>query len=331
LAQADPGSIHIRCRTVPPRAASPPAERCTAPDYIRQYGTVAGPQKAAPHHRGRVPVSAVLVCLLAPCTLFAIVAAALSFELHQDSPGLMCFTVLCCLVVVLACTYLAGLTAVKRWNGDMAREPYWYFILAASMLIAFGTSFYLGEINWWNNLLPYMELQTLSSHDAVDPATMPGQQLMDVGRVEFLPGTHLDLTRTIGFKNANQFCVAPIVRGNGAPTTGTYDFWAIGLNCCSGASNDFHCGEYDNPNARAGLRIMREDQRAFYRLAVQQAEAAYGIQARHPMFFYWMQDPHLEMESYRDDAMRTFMLGSMAYCAFQLFAMVIAVVAFAKL
>mmetsp|Transcript_36299 Transcript_36299/g.93588 ORF Transcript_36299/g.93588 Transcript_36299/m.93588 type:complete len:332 (+) Transcript_36299:67-1062(+) len=298
-----------------------------------QYGSIMGPQKVNTprHHKGRVNISAVLLCLLAPCALFSLVCAALSFQLHKDSPGLMWLTVICCLVVTAACTYLAGLIAVKRWNGDMSREPFWYIVLAASLIIAFGTSFYLGEINWWNNLLPYNELQTLSSHDAVDPSTMPGQQLMDVGRVQFLPGTKLDFSRTIGFKNSNLFCVAPIVLGNSTPATGSYDYWAIGLNCCSGAANDFHCGEYDNPQAHAGLRIMREDQRAFYRLAVQQAEAAYNIRSVHPMFFYWMQDPHQEMESYRDDTMRSYILGILAFFAFQLFAMIVAVVVFTKL
>merc|ERR1719502_2180472 len=69
--------------------------------------------------------------------------------------------------------------------------------------------------------------------------------------------------------NLDLYCVAPIVKGNAQLTS--YDFWAVGVNCCSGAQSDFRCGEYTNPHSKSGLRLMKDDQRPFYRLAVQQS------------------------------------------------------------
>ena len=39
-------------------------------------------------------------------------------------------------------------------------------------------------------------------------------------------------------------------------------------------------GEYNNPGAHSGLRLLDDEQRPFYRLAVEQAEAAYSLKAR---------------------------------------------------
>eukprot|EP00438_Fugacium_kawagutii_P029114 Skav233711 [mRNA] locus=scaffold2120:100002:105477:+ [translate_table: standard] len=117
----------------------------------------------------------------------------------------------------------------------------------------------------------------------VNPGREKGQQLMDAGRVYFEDGTGLDTSKSMAFRNLDRYCVAPIVFGQ------------VGVNCCSGTTADFRCGEFDNPKARSGLRLMRqmpraggletasermtvtlnqgEDQRPFFRLAVQQAEA----------------------------------------------------------
>merc|ERR1719433_257244 len=160
--------------------------------------------------------------------------------------------------------------------------------------------------------------------------------MMDAGTVIFAPGTRLDLKQSMGFKNERTYCVAPITMSNGTMTEvnqllATYDFWAVGMDCCSGNTADFHCGQFANINARGGLRLMRDGQRPYYRLAVQQAEAAYGIKAAHPLFFTWMQDPMEEVNKFQNAGIQSFLLSIMSMAGMQLFLVLLSTVVFARL
>merc|ERR1719258_625751 len=96
------------------------------------------------------------------------------------------------------------------------------------------------------------------------------------------------------FKNGDNYCVAPIARGpmkavkgskvqmkNGfvIPESGTYDWWAVGTNCCDGgnAAKDFTCGQVNSNLARSGMRLLSDSQRPFYLLAVQEWSASFGL------------------------------------------------------
>jgi len=76
---------------------------------------------------------------------------------------------------------------------------------------------------------------------------------------------------------------------------------------------------------------MHDEDRPFYRLAVQEAEAVYGISSPHPLFFYWMQDPLGEQKAYRDDGYKYFLLGVFSHFAFNLFCVLCATIGFSKL
>ncbi|CAE8599305.1 unnamed protein product, partial [Polarella glacialis] len=168
----------------------------------------------------------------------------------------------------------------------------------------------------------------------VSPKEYKGNQLMDAGRIHFSADAKLDLTKSMGFKNLDTYCVVPITVGStagGPEQLENYDFWAIGTNCCSGHVADFHCGEYNNVAAHAGLRLMKDEMRSYFRLAVQQAEAAYNIKANHPIFLYWMQDPQTEIIAYHSAAHANWLLGVFVALAVQLLLVVLATVAFAKL
>jgi len=76
---------------------------------------------------------------------------------------------------------------------------------------------------------------------------------------------------------------------------------------------------------------MREDQRSFYRLAVQQAEANYNIQARHPLFFYYVEDAASELSAYLQESYQYFLLGLLSFSMCQLVLIILGIFVFMKL
>lgn len=96
------------------------------------------------------------------------------------------------------------------------------------------------------------------------------------------------------------------------PASQTVDFWAVGVDCCDN-SRKFECGPVSDPLAKAGLRLLRDDQRPFFRMAVEQWSAEFKLPVRHPLFFYWVKDPQKAVESYRDNATSEFWLTTGVY------------------
>jgi len=257
--------------------------------------------------------------------------AVMSFSMHYNDKALCYLCVLVGLLCVLTIAKLA-FDAIRKQGNDGTADPSWFVFLAVACSIAWLSGVALGDLNFFYNLEPFYEVNTMNSYPAVDPSKMPGQQVMDAGRMIFVPGSKLDLKKAMVFRNVDTYCVAPIVSGNQTKgSVASYDFWAVGLNCCSGKSGNFGCGEYNNPHASAGLRVMRDDQRAFYRLAVQQAEATYNIKAKHPLFFYWLQDPGAEVSAYMDEGFKYYLFGVFTSFAFLLFTIIVALVVFSKM
>mmetsp|Transcript_55031 Transcript_55031/g.154402 ORF Transcript_55031/g.154402 Transcript_55031/m.154402 type:complete len:309 (+) Transcript_55031:67-993(+) len=277
----------------------------------------------APGKRRRMNLVAICINIFVPWFTFAAIFAGMSFSLHYQRPSAAWMLV----VLGLVFTGVSGFLAVRAKQRE--RDEMWYTFSTIALLVATVAAAIFGDMNFWFNMQPYYDIENLNTYPSVNPAREKGQQLMDAGRVYFADGTGLDMRKAMGFKNLDLYCVAPIVHGE--EQLASYDFWAVGVNCCSGVSSDFRCGEFNNPHARSGLRLMRDDQRPFFRLAVQQAEAAYNIKSTHPLFFYWMQDPVAEMNAYRDDGFKYYLLGIFTHFAFNLFCVVCAIVGFSKI
>lgn len=288
---------------------------------------IASPNAKTPFLHGykrRLNGIAICINIFIPWFLFMGVAAALSFDLHYYYPGLSWLIVgVAALVVFIS----AGLAASAKKNDE---DPSWYAFATLACLVAVVAAAVLGDFNFQLNMSPYYDINNLQVYPNVRPDVDRGQALMDAGKVYFTEGSKLDPATSVGFKNGDRYCVAPIVREAPGVQMKTYDFWAVGKNCCAERS-DFRCGEYANRKARNGLRLMHDEDRPFYRLAVQSAEAVYGIKADHPLFFYWMEDPLAEQEAYRDEGMKWFLIAIFSHFAFNLLCVVAAAIGFAKI
>jgi hypothetical protein len=296
------------------------------PGYIRSAAKDAKEMPVSsftPSRRQRVNVVAVAANVIVPWVVFAAIFAMMSFSVHYRSSAAAWSSVLLGLGLAVAAAALAVKTKVDE------RDPTWYTFAAVSIAVAAILAAFLGDMNYSSNMEPFYNIDNLNTYPAVSPAGDKGQQLMDAGRVYFTEGTTLDVNKAISFKNLDRYCVAPIV--SGSEELGSYDFWAVGINCCGTSTADFRCGEFDNKHARSGLRLMRDDQRPFFRLAVQQAEAAYNIKAVHPLFFYWMQDPLAEMMKYRNDGFKYYFMGIFIHFVFSALCVGGAVFGFSKI
>jgi len=247
--------------------------------------------------RRRWNCQALLLCALVPWVIFAGVFAAASFQLPAiavlGSAG-MCFLVC---VAAFFLVLIFGAWACISWGKEVSygtQQLTWFSFLFATSLTAWVLGIFLGWLNYRTNLAEYYFISNLKAYDSVDPLSAKGQQLMDAGRVTFVPGSQLDLHRSFGFRHHDMYCVAPVTRGE--QDLSNYDFWAVGRNCCSDHANDFRCGDYASKTARSGVRLLDDSQRSWFRLAVQQAQAAHGIHSEHPIFFTWMEDPNVSVD-----------------------------------
>lgn len=280
----------------------------------------------------RLNVLAILLSAILPWLVFCVTLAALCFSLHYTNPGI-CYMLVCAMLcIVLVFCGLAANAIRKKRNPVLygyEHNPNWHVFVFLTAFLAWVVALGAGDRLYTEKTMPYFSIVDLNTYQDVDPMHITGRQLADAGRVTFVPDVALDLQKSMGFKDDDVYCVAPIVT-RGKDLT-TYDLWAVGVNCCSGSSADFHCGAFKDPLAHGALRLMNDHQRPYYRLAVQQAEAAYNIQASHPVFFEWVEDANAITEGWSHSVYKTYVLLVFTHLAFQTFSVVVATLGFAKL
>jgi hypothetical protein len=309
-----------------------------APGGGEFYGSAPPPREGAGGFFKRVPrrrlnVVPIFMCLLVPWVMFAGLYAALAFSMHYFQQNLTRVAIVLSLLCVLASVAYGAKLKMKRYlpqQPEAPVEPTWAVALALLLVIAWLAAFFLGDQAYHHYTQPYYDIMSFNSYNDVRTDTMRGEQLMDAGIVTFSANTTLDYAKAVGFKNGDTYCVAPIVRGTA--TMQVYDFWAVGTNCCSSTTAEYRC--HDSDGGRAGLgavRLMDDNARAFYRLAVQEAEAQYSIKANHPVFFTWEPDPVSVLENWRRRMLQNYVLGVLGHFIFQAFAVTSLTLFFSRL
>lgn len=285
--------------------------------------------------RKRINVISTIIALFVPWLVFCGIASLWSFSLRYTSPALTW-------VITLAVGVPLGLltiyslyqtyTEIRRGQYQVVETGHhaaWTLFILITCCVAFVLALCLGVSNYQQSMRGNFDVSALSSYTGVNPATMRGQELMDAGKVTFVDGADLDLRYANGFRNTDVYCVAPITVNNAV--LASYDFWAVGKNCCSDDKPDFKCGDISHHGSMGGVRIVSDTDRDFYRLAVQQSSSAHAIKAIHPLFFRWTSDPAEEQEALERVGYQWILAGMLGYFMFQLILVVLALTCFTKL
>jgi hypothetical protein len=252
----------------------------------------------APGHRLRMNIVPLFLNIFVPFGIFIITLGIMSFYLMYSKPRVG----LALMAILVFLWLLTVLLAVERKRNDP--EPSWYTYFATIFGLALLAAYLLGNNIYSNYSLPYYMVKDLKVLSNVNPMTEKGQNVMDGGIFYFNKGSGIDPMRTWHFKQGTVWCAAPIINGGwpAVPDTQSFDYWAVGKDCCSTSSSDFRCGAFNNPSAKGGVRVLDDADRPFYRLAVEQAASLYGIMANHPVFFEWVQDPVETVDSWIEKA-----------------------------
>jgi hypothetical protein len=243
-------------------------------------------------NRRRLNGFSLIINVLLPWLVFILVFGIMSFEIHYRRPDL-CYALIALIFLLTVGVFaaLAQLARVRKHKEtDEEHEPMYYSFLMACCFLAIVGGIFLGEMNYGSRMKWFYDLSSLGIFRDINPAHVVGEQLVDAGQVTFQNDTYLDVTHSMGFKDNDMYCVAPIASPQSSKDT-YWDLWVVGKNCCSAAGADYHCKGYSDKINMGAMRMFDADDRPFFRLAVQQAEATYGISTHKPLFFFWEWDP----------------------------------------
>jgi hypothetical protein len=269
--------------------------------------------------RRRVNILSVALTIVLPWLMFVFVFGMLSFSLHYAHPGFCWLVVVAALLIIGLCGMYALVSLRKQKDGDARHEPTWILVFTILCFIAWCLGVSLGLYNFWSCMSPHYDMQALNTYSNVDVGQLSGSAVMDAGRVTFKAESFIDASKAVGFKDVDTYCVAPISPPKSAagPLL-TYDFWAAGVNCCSGASGDFHCGE-GKLELGGATRILNSEHTEKFTLATQQAASVFHFRVGHPIFLKTEADPLSAGGSAMDRGLKFYCLMALVMFGVNLF------------
>jgi len=274
------------------------------------YGGINGgcdmkpPRAHGPAPRRQLNCLSLILALLLPVALFVGTLCTMSFGLYYRHPNQA-------LLIVAAAfffTLVLGAFSLQSKRDEIAGHQMrtWHGFIFRSSVLACCLGFFLGYVNMNWNAIRYYDYISLRKAVDVEPGQFQGQELLDVGEVDFKAGTKIDRSLHSLWHKGHTWCVAPIISKDGAKLA-SYDFWAVGMDCCSSKSGDFSCGPVHTSSSASGevpsgLRVVETEEIQGYKLAVDQALSAHNIQSQRPIFLKMMHTPYLTIKGHFDDA-----------------------------
>lgn len=252
-----------------------------------------------------------------PWVVFSFAFYVWSFRFHFTRAHQLHWVAAMLSILVAIPAYLAWM---QRRAGSL--NPTWFGYCFVSLLFASCLGVALGNENYGAYMQFYYKYDALQSYPLVDVGREMGVHLLDAGRVYFGSNARIDGKRSWHFKDGTMYCVAPII--SGSAETSTVDFWAVGSDCCAEGAPDFRCGEFMNPKARSGLRLLDDAVLPNYRLAAEQACELFGMHTTNPLFFIWTQDPVQEVMEFRNKGWNFFGLAMLGFLVFSVVSALVA-------
>jgi len=288
--------------------------------------------------RRRLNLLSIVQVLSIPSVVFAMTTYLFGFSVHNSAPSWCWFFVAFCLAITALFLFKAFLNYRKqrqeRWSVPwylLNDDDTWFLYLGVSVGCSCILGCVVGLIIYSGYTEGYYTLSLLHTYENVDPVA-EGKAYLDAGVVDFKKDTFVDTTHAIGYKDGNVYCVAPIKLGTDA--TVNQDFWAVGVNCCTGFPGSFNCFEnrgMTNGIAHGGLRVIDDVDIPFFKLAVMQADGEFKensgllkdgrMNSVNPLFFTYMKDPSKTVKSMWNDAVWTYFVSLAAFLAFEMAAL----------
>lgn len=252
---------------------------------------------------------------LLPWTYFtAILSLLCLYWPRYEHPHLAMLLVWLLSILFIGNSLISIIAAWQRTRpGHVWHDLHWPVFSLLMLVACWGVATTLGQTLYWKYMHKFYDLENLQEYGGIDPSGTSAKQIQDAGRVYFTPDAYLDRTQAGCYVKGKTYCIAPIViNGNihsKVPQTGSYDYFAVGTDCCSCPDRDYKCGEYNNPLAAGGIRYVNDEDRVFFNLAVDAWKSTYSVASVNPMFFEWTANPRMKQRATRDTGLACYILS----------------------